>query len=92
MTIQRIFLAYMALVGLASGALLVLAPQTGEFFIKPYFWVLIAVAVFEGGAAIYRKSSPIEILTTPVRFAGFAIGCVLMLAVPTLAGSPAHFV
>jgi len=92
MTIQRIFLAYMALVGLASGTLLVIAPQTGEFFIKPYFWVLIAVALFEGGAAIYRKTTPIEILTTPVRFIGFAIGSVLLLAIPTIAGSPAHFV
>jgi hypothetical protein len=82
----------MALVGLASGTLLVIAPQTGEFFIKPYFWVLIAVALFEGGAAVYRKSTPIEILTTPVRFIGFAIGCVLMLAIPTIAGSPAHFI
>jgi hypothetical protein len=92
MAIQRVFLAYMTLVGLASGTLLAIAPQTGEFFIKPYFWVLIAVALFEGGAAIYRKSTPIEILTTPVRFIGFATGGLLMVAVPTLAGSPAHFV
>jgi hypothetical protein len=91
MKIHRIFLAYMTLVGIVSGTILVIAPQAGEFFIKPYFWVLIAVAVFEGGAAIYRRSAPVEILTTQARFIGFVIGSVLMVAIPTLAGSPAHF-
>ena len=35
----------MAAVGVASGAILVAKPATGDFLIKPYFWVLIAIGV-----------------------------------------------
>lgn len=89
MTIDRVFFGYMALVGVLTGAILVAAPQVGEFFIKPYFWVLIAVALFEGGTAFYRRNAPGAMLTVHARMIGFGIGIALMVVIPTLAGSPA---
>jgi hypothetical protein len=47
MSLDRIFFAYMALVGVATGAILVAAPYVQDFVIKPYFWILIAVGVFD---------------------------------------------
>ncbi|MGB8576866.1 MAG: hypothetical protein WCD56_09905 [Pseudolabrys sp.] len=49
MTVDRIFFAYIALVGAAVGVTLVVAPQVQNFVIKPYFWILIAVGLFDGG-------------------------------------------
>ena len=90
MTIDRIFFGYMTLVGIAIGALLIAAPQVGDYFIKPYFWVLIAVGLFEGGVYLVRRT-PGPVLSAYARLLGFVIGIVLMVVIPTLAGSPARF-
>ena len=91
MTIDNVFYGYMTLIGVVTGAILVAAPQLGDFVIKPYFWVLIAVALFEVGTALYRQNTPGAMLTVHARIIGFVIGIVLMVAVPMLAGSPARF-
>lgn len=91
MTIDRLFLGYMTLVGILVGAVLVAAPQLDDYFIKPYFWVLIAVALFEGGVYFVRRNAPGPMLSTQARLLGFVIGIVLMVVIPTLAGSPARF-
>src|SRR5664279_1309454 len=90
MTIDRLFFGYMTLVGVLVGALLIAAPQVGDYFIKPYFWVLIAVGLFEGGVYLVRRT-PGPVLSTYARLLGFVIGIVLMVVIPTLAGSPARF-
>jgi len=91
MTISRVFFGYMALVGVLVGTMLVAAPQVGDFFIKPYFWVLIAVALFDGGSSLYRRNAPGAMLTMQSRMIGFGIGIALMVVIPSLAGSPARF-
>jgi uncharacterized membrane protein HdeD (DUF308 family) len=91
MTIDKVFYGFMTLVGVLVGALLVAAPQVGDFVIKPYFWVLIAVGLFEAGTALYRQNAPGAMLTVHARIIGFVIGIVLMVVVPMLAGSPARF-
>lgn len=91
MTIDRLFIGYMTLVGLAVGAILVVAPQVGDFFLKPYFWVLIAVGLYDGGIILYRRNTPGPMLSTQARLLGFVIGIVLMVLAPTFAGSPARF-
>jgi hypothetical protein len=90
MTIDRLFFGYMALVGIAVGAIVVAAPRVQDFLIKPYFWVLIAVLLFEGGAYLRGGSTP-GMLTMQARLFGFVIGIVLMVVIPMLAGSPARF-
>jgi hypothetical protein len=47
MTINRLFIAFMCLVGAAVGIVLVLRPESRDFRVPPYFWVLIAMALFE---------------------------------------------
>ncbi len=91
MTIDRIFFGYMALAGAASGALLVAAPQWQDFWIKPYFWVMIAVALFDAGVYLRWHNAPETMLSMNARLIGFVIGIVLLVAIPTLAGSPARF-
>ena len=53
----------MALVGIAAGAVLVAVPQAQDFFIKPYFWVLIAVGLFDVGAYLRGGNAPGAMLT-----------------------------
>jgi len=91
MTLNKIFFVYMALAGAAVGAILVAAPHVQEFAIKPYFWVLIAVGLFDGGIYLFARSAPGTMLTMNARLIGFGIGIVLMVAIPFLAGTPVRF-
>jgi hypothetical protein len=91
MTIDRIFFAYIVLVGAAVGAILVVAPQFQNFVVKPYFWILIAVGLFDGGIYLFGRTSPGAMLTMNARLVGFVIGIVLMVMIPTLAGAPVRF-
>jgi hypothetical protein len=91
MTIDRIYFAYIALVGAAVGVTLVVAPHVQNFAIKPYFWILIAVGLFDGGVYLLGRKSPGAMLTMNARLAGFVIGIVVMVVIPTLAGAPVRF-
>jgi hypothetical protein len=91
MALNKIFFVYMALAGAAAGAILVAAPHVQDFVIKPYFWVLIAVGLFDGGIYLFARSAPGTMLTMNARLIGFGIGIVLMVAIPFLAGTPVRF-
>ena len=91
MTTERIFLGYMVLVGAATGAILVAAPQVYDFAIQPYLWILIATGLFDGGIYLLARGAPWTMLPMGVRLFGFVIGLVLMVAIPTLAGAPVRF-
>jgi len=91
MTLDRLFYAYMTVIGVAAGAALVAAPQAQDFAIKPYFWILIAAGLFDGGVYLARRNAPGPMLTMNVRLIGFVIGIVLMVAVSMLAGAPIRF-
>ena len=51
----------------AAGAILVAAPQVQDFVIKPYFWVLIAVGLFDGGIYLLGRTAPGQMLTMKAR-------------------------
>lgn len=89
MTTDKIFFGYMALAGAAAGGLLVAEPSTGNFWLKPYFWVLLAVLVFE--AWVVLRGRPQGGLSMEARLLGFVIGIVLLVVIPSIAGSPAKF-
>ena len=91
MTWIRIFFFYMVLVGIVIGAILVAAPQVQDFAIKPYFWVLIAVGLFDGGNYLLGRTAPGQMLTMGARLAGFVFGIVMMVVIPSLAGAPVRF-
>ena len=59
MTIDRLFFGYMTLVGAAAGALLVAAPRAQDFLIKPYFWVVLAIVLFDVAAFAGIIGAPI---------------------------------
>ena len=85
--LNKIYYGYMALVGLTAGALLVVAPQTADGFVKPWFWILIAVAAFDAIIFFVLRRPPNETITMPTRMIGFAIGAILVLGITTFNGS-----
>ena len=88
MTLNHIFLGFMTLVGVATGAVLVAKPELRDFRVSPYFWVLIAMAVFELGIVAHRRGTPGSFLGIEVRLLGFVLAIVLMVGIPVIAGSP----
>ncbi|MDB5598380.1 MAG: hypothetical protein JWN71_424 [Xanthobacteraceae bacterium] len=91
MTVNRLFVGYMVLVGLLIGGILVAAPQLGDFWIKPYFWVLIAAFLFDGAVVVLGYNAAGMRLAMEWRLLGFAIGIALMVIVLKLTGSPAKY-
>jgi hypothetical protein len=82
---DRIFLGFAFIVGIAAGGVLVLVPQSRSIDLEPYFWVLIALALFEGAAYFLRSAGgpPISMQT---RIVGFAVALALTFVIPTAAG------
>ncbi len=91
MGLDRIFYGYMVLAGAGSGALLAALPAAQDFALKPYFWMLIAVALFDGALYVRGRNAPGTMLAMNVRLIGFAIGIALMVAIPLIAGAPVRF-
>lgn len=89
--VSKLFFGYMVLAGAAMGIFLVLYPEAGEFWIKPYFWVLIAVGVFDAAIFAIFRITPSIIMPVNTRVIGFVIGVLLLAGIPLLAGSPAKF-
>lgn len=91
MRLDHLFFLYMAAVGAATGATLVAAPQAASFAIKPYFWVLIAVAVFDAIAFLRGRGAPGTMLGAGARVTGFIGGALVMLAVVKMSGVSIDF-
>ena len=91
MGLDRLFFLYMAIIGAGVGAILVAKPAVGDFTVKPYFWVVIAVGAFDLVCYLRGRSIPGTMLGMDARLLGFVIGIIAMVAIPWLAGSPAKF-
>ena len=89
MRIDHLFYLYMLAVGAAAAGLLVAAPQAGDFFIKPYFWVLLAVAAFDLATYALERGDREKMVGMDARLLGFVLGIVTMVVVKTLSGSTA---
>jgi hypothetical protein len=90
MTINQLFLGFMCLVGAAVGVVLVLKPESRDFRVPPYFWVLIAMALFELVAFARSRGAPGTVVAMEARLAGFVLAIVVMVVIPIVAGSPAR--
>jgi phosphatidylglycerophosphate synthase len=88
MTIDRFFIGFMMLAGVAVGAVLVIEPEARNYRIAPYFWVLIAMVVFELAAYARGRGAPGTMISTEARLLGFVLAIVIMVAIPAIAGSP----
>jgi hypothetical protein len=84
--IGRIFLIFAAVVGVVSGCLLVWVPKSRDIGIEPYFWVLIAILLFETVLFIRRGTSGAPPISMQTRIAGFLLAMVLMFLIPVAAG------
>ena len=88
MTIDRIFLAFMAVVGAAIGFLLVLYPASRDFRIPPYLWVLVAMMLFEGVAYWRGGGAAGTMVSMEFRLIALLVAVVLVIAIPSLMGAP----
>jgi len=83
--INRIFLGFMIAAGLAAGLVLVARPELRDFRISPYFWILIAMALFEFAAFARGRGAPGTTIAMEIRLLGFVLAVVLMVAIPVVA-------
>jgi hypothetical protein len=88
MTIDRILIAYMTVAGIAVGAIVTFMPEVREFRVSPYFWVLIAIALFDLVAFARGRGAPGTMVTMDARLLGFVMAIVLMVTIPVLFGAP----
>jgi len=91
MSTDRIFLVFAFIVGLAVGGVIVLVPQSRDVSLAPYFWVLIAFALFEGIAHFWRGGAAGPAISMQTRIIGFAIALALMVFIPMAAGIQGKF-
>jgi hypothetical protein len=91
MTIDRIFYIFIVLAGIAAGAVLVAWPAAASFAIKPYFWILFAMAGFEAVAFLIGRGAPGTMLNNLTRLIGLALGIGLMAGIAWLAGTQVQF-
>ena len=91
-SIDRIFLVFSAVVGGAIGVALVMVPQARALSLPPYFWVLIAFALFEAAAVYLRGQGVAPPIAMATRLIGFAIALALMVLIPLAAGVPLKLV
>jgi len=85
-SIDRIFLVFAVIVGVAVGGVIVLVPQSRDLSLAPYFWVLIAFALFEGINHLRRGSAAAPAISMQTRIIGFVIALALMFLIPMAAG------
>jgi hypothetical protein len=88
MSIDRIFLAFMVLCGLAAAAVLIYFPHSPEWGLSPYFWALIPMAAFEAVAFAFGRGAPGSVITVWSRLFGLFIAIGLMMAIPYFTGHP----
>lgn len=88
MTIDRIFLCFMVATGFVVGVVLVAMPQARDFRVPPYFWILIAMALFEFAAYARGRGAPGTTVAMEMRLLGFVLAIVLMVVLPIVAGAP----
>ena len=88
MTIDRIFIVFMASCGLILAGIVMVFPQSQAFGVPPYFWVLMPMAIFEAIAFARNRGVPGSVIAMETRLIGFVIAIALLLLIPYLAGQP----
>jgi hypothetical protein len=88
MMTDHIFIGFMGAVGFAAGAILIAMPETRDLRVPPYFWVLIAMGLFEITLFAFWRGVPGRMVSNGARLLGFVLAIVIMVVMPILAGSP----
>jgi hypothetical protein len=79
--IERLFYAYCLAAGVILGAILWRWPQVADFTIKPFFWMLGVVAVFDLASFFFGKGEPGSMISGQARFIGLLVGVVIIATV-----------
>ena len=87
LSIDRVLIGYMILVGIAAGAVLVAVPAALELRLPPYFWILAAIGVFDLTAYARGQGAPGTMAAMSARAFGFVVALVLMVVIPVLFGA-----
>jgi hypothetical protein len=88
LTINHVFFVFMALVGAAIGIMLVVSPETRPLKLPPYFWILIAMGLFEAILFARGRGAPGTMISMDARVLGFVLALLLGLLIPMFSGSP----
>lgn len=89
--LDRLFFVYMIAIGTIAGAALALAPWTASWVIKPFFWILIAVALFDAVTFALGRNAPGTMITPSARAFGFVAGGMAMLVITLITGTQVSF-
>jgi hypothetical protein len=92
LTLDRIFYLYIAAAGFFFGLLFVHMTAAREFVIAPFFWIVLAIGLFEICNSFASRVSGAGVLTNRARVVGLCIGLAVMWAVTLYAGTPVRFV
>jgi hypothetical protein len=92
LTLDKIFYLYAAAAGLVAGLLWVQVPATRDFVIPPFFWIVLAIGLFEVGNALVPRGDRAPVISHLARVAGLCIGLAVMGAVTLYAGAPVRFI
>ena len=79
--IDWIFFGFCLVCGLVAGTISVMVPESGAMAVSPYFWVLIAVALFETVVIFMRGFEYGPPLTMRTRVLGFCLAIVTMVVI-----------
>lgn len=91
MPLDRTFYFVMAGIGIFVGLVLARSPDAGNVAIKPVFWILIAVGIFDLVTYLRGRAATGGMLPFNARILGFTIGIVWMMLIPWLAGTQVRF-
>ena len=86
--INKLFLVFTAAVGLVIGLVLIKKPEARDFAVSPFFWILLAMALFELAAFARGQGAPGTAIRMEIRLLGLLLAVGLMVVVPMMAGSP----
>jgi hypothetical protein len=84
--IDRTFLVFAFIVGVALAGAIILVPQFRTIGLPPYIWILIAFALFEGANYARGGGARGSVISMQTRIIGFAIALALMFFIPMAAG------
>ena len=92
LTLDKMFYVYMAAVGVVTSLLLVYVAAAREFVIPPFFWIVLAIALFDVGNSFVPRDDRVPMLTNLSRGIGLGIGLAVMWAVTAYAGTTVRFI
>jgi hypothetical protein len=85
---DRIFLAFMVAVGALCGVITAMYPEVHAYRLPPYFWIMGAMALFEGLKFALGYGGP-ETMGMGVRLVGFGLAIALLVGIPLVYPPPA---